>query len=175
MLPSTPRVVIVDADRRVLQSLSDLLGVTGEVEVVGRAGDVRAALEEVERESPRRRARRPSPSRRRGRRWRSIGGMARAWPSLRIVLTGWGDTEGHVRARRLRTTYVSKGSCARGVRRRHRRRLRLTEPLGRGQSPIAARIASSSGGIGVSEPSSAWTASGSFSPWPVSTQTTVSS
>ncbi len=51
-LPSTPRVVIVDADRRVLQSLSDLLGVSGEVEVVGRAGDVRAALEEIERLNP---------------------------------------------------------------------------------------------------------------------------
>ena len=51
-LPSAPRVVIVDADRRVLQSLSDLLGVSGEVDVVGRATDVRAALEEIEREHP---------------------------------------------------------------------------------------------------------------------------
>ena len=46
-LPSTPRVVIVDADRRVLQSLSDLLGVSGEVDVVGRATDVRADVNEV--------------------------------------------------------------------------------------------------------------------------------
>ena len=65
-LPSAPRVVIVDADRRVLQSLSDLLGVSGEVDVVGRAADVRSALEEIERES-RRRPRRPAPPGRRRR------------------------------------------------------------------------------------------------------------
>ena len=40
---------------------------------------------------------------------------------------------------------------------------------------MAARMAPSSAGIGVSVPSSAWTASGSLSPWPVSTQTTTSS
>ena len=50
--PLAPRVVIVDADRRVQQSLSDLLGLTGKIAVVGRAGDVRAALEEVERSEP---------------------------------------------------------------------------------------------------------------------------
>ena len=52
VLSSSPRVVIVDADRRVQQSLADLLGLTGEVNVVGRAGDVRAALQEVERSRP---------------------------------------------------------------------------------------------------------------------------
>ena len=50
--PSAPRVVIVDADRRVQQSLADLLGIGGEVRVVGRASDVRAALETVEETRP---------------------------------------------------------------------------------------------------------------------------
>lgn len=31
VLPAWPRVVIVDADRRIQQSLADLLGVTGAV------------------------------------------------------------------------------------------------------------------------------------------------
>ena len=88
-LPSAPRVVIVDADRRVLQSLSDLLGVSGEVEVVGRATDVRAALEEIEREHPDVVLVDPRlPDVDAG--MALIGGMSRAWPSMRVVVTGWG-------------------------------------------------------------------------------------
>jgi DNA-binding NarL/FixJ family response regulator len=107
-LPSTPRVVIVDADRRVLQSLSDLLGVSGDVEVVGRAGDVRAALEEIERLNPDVVLVDPRlPDVDAG--MALIGGMNRAWPTIRVVITGWGDNEarpvlnGH-------SCYVSKGS-----------------------------------------------------------------
>jgi len=37
-----------------------------------------------------------------------IGGMNRAWPDLRIVLTGWNDTEGHALTN-MPTRYVSKG------------------------------------------------------------------
>jgi DNA-binding NarL/FixJ family response regulator len=99
-------VVIVDADRRVQQSLSDLLGVTGEVEVVGRAGDVRAALQEVERLKPDVVLVDPRlPDVEAGQ--ALIGGMARAWPSMRIVLTGWSgpDGPGETGGR-----YVSKGS-----------------------------------------------------------------
>jgi DNA-binding NarL/FixJ family response regulator len=96
--PDAPRVVIVDADRRVQQSLSDLLGLTGQVSVVGRAGDVRAALQEVERASPDIEAG-----------VALIAGMSRAWPSLRIVLTGWNDTHGHARLDGTPTSYVSKG------------------------------------------------------------------
>lgn len=104
--PSLPRVVIVDADRRVQQSLSDLLGVTGEVEVVGRAGDVRAALQEVERLQPDVVLVDPRlPDVEAGQ--ALIGGMARAWPDMRIVLTGWRGPEGpHDNGSR----YVSKGS-----------------------------------------------------------------
>jgi DNA-binding NarL/FixJ family response regulator len=105
--PSPPRVVIVDADRRVQQSLSDLLGVTGEVDVVGRAGDVRAALEEVEAKHPDVVLVDPRlPDVEAG--LALVGGMARAWPDLRIVLTGWSDTEGHAMVDGAARHYVSK-------------------------------------------------------------------
>jgi DNA-binding NarL/FixJ family response regulator len=108
-LPHSPRVVIVDADRRVQQSLSDLLGVTGEVEVVGRAGDVRAALELVERAQPDVVLVDPRlPDVEAGA--ALIAGLSRAWPSLRIVLTGWADTEGHTRFSANETAYVSKSA-----------------------------------------------------------------
>ena len=107
-LPPAPRVVIVDADRRVLQSLADLLGVTGEVDVVGRAADVREALEEIERVHPDVVLLDPRlPDVDAG--MALIGGMTRAWPSIRVVMTGWGDDE----ARSVlngSTCFVSKGS-----------------------------------------------------------------
>ena len=107
---SPPRVVIVDADRRVQQSLSDLLGVTGEVDVVGCAGDVRAALEEVQRLQPDAVLVDPRlPDVEAGE--ALIGGMARAWPSMRIVLTGWNNPDGQSRMGLNGSgRYVSKGS-----------------------------------------------------------------
>jgi len=106
--PSAPRVVIVDADRRVQQSLANLLGLHGDLAVVGRAGDVRAALEEVERTRPDVVLVDPRlPDVEAG--VALITGLARAWPSLRIVLTGWGDTEGHASLNATPTSYVSKG------------------------------------------------------------------
>jgi DNA-binding NarL/FixJ family response regulator len=105
--PDAPRVVIVDSDRRVQQSLSDLLSLTGKVSVVGRAGDVRAALEEVERVHPDVVLVDPRlPDVEAG--IALIAGMTRAWPSLRIVLTGFSDTEGHSLPPES-TCYVSKG------------------------------------------------------------------
>jgi DNA-binding NarL/FixJ family response regulator len=84
-------VVIVDADRRVQQSLADLLAVNGGVNVVGRAGDVRSALEEVERTHPDVLLVDPRlPDVEAGR--ALIAGVRRAWPSLQIVLTGWGPS-----------------------------------------------------------------------------------
>lgn len=107
-LPPAPRVVIVDADRRVLQSLADLLGVTGEVDVVGRAADVRGALEEIERVHPDVVLLDPRlPDVDAG--MALVGGMTRAWPAIRVVMTGWGDAE----ARSVlngSTCFVSKGS-----------------------------------------------------------------
>ena len=108
-LPSVPRVVIVDADRRVLQSLSDLLGVSGEVDVVGRAGDVRSALEEIERLNPDAVLVDPRlPDVDAGR--ALIGGMARAWPWMRVVMTGWTDPTSQELPWHKGTRYVSKGS-----------------------------------------------------------------
>jgi len=99
-----PRVVIVDADRRVQQSLSDLLCVTGEVEVVGRAGEVRAALELVEQQRPDVVLVDPRlPDIEAG--LALIAGMSRAWPGMRLVLTGWSDGEQFAD-----TVYVSKSA-----------------------------------------------------------------
>lgn len=108
VLPSAPpRVVIVDADHRVQQSLADLLGVSGEVDVVGRAGDVRAALQEVERSHPDVVLVDPRlPGIEAG--VALIRGLGTAWPRLRIVMTGWNDTEGHS-VGDAPTRYVSKG------------------------------------------------------------------
>ena len=102
---SAPRVVIVDADRRVAQSVADLLAVSGEVQVVGRAGDVRAALEEVERTSPDVVLIDPRlPDAEAG--LALIGGLRRAHPELRLVLTGWSDAEALLNGS---TCYVRKG------------------------------------------------------------------
>lgn len=104
---SPPIVVIVDADRRVQDSLADLLGFSGEVRVVGRAGDVRSALEMVEQTRPDVVLIDPRlPDIEAG--IALIGGMTRAWPQLRIVLTGWGDTEGHARLISSPTRYINK-------------------------------------------------------------------
>ena len=102
-----PRVAIVDADRRIQQSLADLLAVSGEVEVVGRAGDVRAALELVEDTGPDVVLIDPRlPDADAG--LALIGGLARAWPGLRIVLTGWNDPDGRAFLNGT-ACYVSKG------------------------------------------------------------------
>ncbi|MDQ2689988.1 MAG: response regulator [Chloroflexota bacterium] len=107
VLPAPPRVVIVDADRRVQQSLADLLGVTGQVDVVGRANGVRAALEEVERTRPDVVLVDPRlPDVEAG--VALIRGLETAWPEMRIVLTGWSDTEGHAALVDPRCCYVSK-------------------------------------------------------------------
>lgn len=106
--PAAPRVVIVDADRRVQQSLSDLLVLTGQVAVVGRAGDVRAALEEVERAEPDVVLLDPRlPDVEAGA--ALIAGLHRAWPSMKVVLTGWADVEGHAAIDGARSCYVGKG------------------------------------------------------------------
>jgi DNA-binding NarL/FixJ family response regulator len=106
LMPVPPRVVIVDADRRVIQSLSDLLAVGGNVSVVGGAGDVRSALELVERTHPDAVLVDPRlPDIDAG--MALVAGMARAWPSMRVVLTGWSDTVGHAQHVDA-TPYVSK-------------------------------------------------------------------
>jgi DNA-binding NarL/FixJ family response regulator len=107
--PSAPRVVIVDADRRVIQSLADLLGLSGEIAVVGGAGDVRAALELVEQARPDVVLVDPRlPDIEAG--MALIAGLSRAWPSMRIVMTGWNDTTGHAHFGTSTPAYVSKSA-----------------------------------------------------------------
>ena len=84
--------MIVDADRRVRQSLTDVLRLAGGVEVLGSAGDVRAALELVELHrpdvvviDPRLPDIPPGVA--------LVRGIRLAWPATRIVLTGWGGPE----------------------------------------------------------------------------------
>lgn len=106
---TAPTVVIVDADRRVQASLGDLLSVTGSVTVVGRAGDVRAALELVERERPDAVLIDPRlPDVEAG--MALISGLRRARRDLRIVLTGWGDTTGSAIGPSDGICYVSKSA-----------------------------------------------------------------
>jgi len=93
-----PRVVIVDADRRVQQSLRGVLRVTGQVEVVGTAGDVRGALELIENKRPDVVIVDPRlPDVDAGA--ALLRSIALAWPSIRIVATGWAadalDVSGH--------------------------------------------------------------------------------
>lgn len=97
----------MDADRRVQQSLTDLLGVTGTVSVVGQAHDVRDALQLAERLRPDVMLIDPRlPDVEAG--MALVTGLERAWPNMKIVLTGWTDVEGH--ASSLTPRFISKSS-----------------------------------------------------------------
>ena len=83
------RVAVVDADRRVQQSIAEVLRVAG-VEVIGTAGDVRAALELVETGQPTVLLVDPRlPDIDAGR--ALLSGISLGWPSVRVVLMGWTD------------------------------------------------------------------------------------
>jgi DNA-binding NarL/FixJ family response regulator len=83
------RVAVVDADRRVQQSIAEVLRVQG-VEVIGTAGDVRSALELVENLNPTVLLVDPRlPDIDAGR--ALLSGIALGWPSVRVVLMGWTD------------------------------------------------------------------------------------
>jgi len=89
-LPEDPaRVAVIDADRRVQQSIAEVLRVAG-VEVIGTAGDVRSALELVENLNPTVLLVDPRlPDIDAGR--ALLSGIALGWPSVRVVLMGWTD------------------------------------------------------------------------------------
>jgi DNA-binding NarL/FixJ family response regulator len=90
----SPRVVVVDADRRVQQSIAEVLRVAG-VEVIGTAGDVRTALELVALTQPSVLLVDPRlPDIEAGR--SLLSGLALGWPQLRLVLMGWNDERGGV-------------------------------------------------------------------------------
>ena len=85
-----PRVAVVDADRRVQQSLAEVLRVAG-VDVVGTAGDVRTALEMVSARSPDVLLVDPRlPDLDAGR--ALLSSVSLGWPSIRIVVMGWSDS-----------------------------------------------------------------------------------
>jgi DNA-binding NarL/FixJ family response regulator len=108
-VPTSPSVVIIDADRRVRQSLSDVLRLAGGVEVLGSAGDVRAALELMEHHRPDVVVVDPRlPDAPAG--IALIGGIRLAWPETRIVLTGWVGAESHLPGPDL--TFVAKSAPA---------------------------------------------------------------
>lgn len=100
-------MVIVDEDRRVQQSLADLLRLTGRVNVIGRAGNVRSALEIVERENPDVLIVDPRlPDLEAGA--ALVTSLRRARPSLRIVLAGWSVTPEQPELLSSACSYVSK-------------------------------------------------------------------
>lgn len=106
-LTASPRVVIVDEDRRVQQSLADLLRLTGRVTVIGRASNVRTALEIVERENPDVLIVDPYlPDLEAGA--ALVSSLERARPSLRIVLAGWSVVPEQPELLGSACSYVSK-------------------------------------------------------------------
>jgi DNA-binding NarL/FixJ family response regulator len=105
--PTSPRVVIVDEDRRVQQSLAELLRLTGRVTVVGRASNVRDALELVEREEPDVLIVDPRlPDLEAGA--ALVSTLERSRPAMRIVLAGWSVTPEQPELLTTACSYVSK-------------------------------------------------------------------
>jgi DNA-binding NarL/FixJ family response regulator len=85
-----PRVVLVDADRRIQQSLADVLRVTGGVNVVACAGDVRDALEAIAAHEPDVVVIDPRlPDIQAGS--ALVSSIRLGWPGTRLVLMGWND------------------------------------------------------------------------------------
>ena len=84
-----PRIAVIDSDRRVQQSLAEVLRVAG-VDVVGTAGDVRSALELISVERPTVVLLDPRlPDLDAG--MALLSSVSRGWPSVRVVLMGWAD------------------------------------------------------------------------------------
>jgi DNA-binding NarL/FixJ family response regulator len=97
----------VDVDRRVQQSLADVLELAG-LSVVGTAGDVRSALEAVEHTRPDVLLIDPRlPDITAGE--ALLSSLALGWPSMRVVLMGWSEGLEHA-APSPRTAVVPKNA-----------------------------------------------------------------
>lgn len=106
--PAT-RVLVVDADRRVQQSIADALQLSGRVDVVGRAGDVRNALELIALRSPSvvvMDPRLPDLTAAIA----LVRGIQRGWPKLRIVMIGWSDALENAELARAADAVVAKNA-----------------------------------------------------------------
>ncbi len=92
MEPGNERVVVVDADRRVQQSVAEVLRVAG-LDVVGAAGDVRSALELISTMKPEVLVVDPRlPDVEAGQ--SLLSSVALGWPATRVVVMCWdGDRE----------------------------------------------------------------------------------
>lgn len=105
---STLRVAIVDADRRVRQSVTDLLAIAG-LSVVGAAGNVREALALVGDHRPEVLLVDPRlPDVDSGE--ALIQGVAAHWPAVRVILMGWSDALERPSLLALASGYLAKGS-----------------------------------------------------------------
>ena len=97
----------MDEDRRVQQSLAELLKLTGRVTVVGRASNVRDAVELIERENPDVLIVDPRlPDLAAGA--ALVSTLERSRPALRIVLAGWSVTPEQPELLTGACSYVSK-------------------------------------------------------------------
>jgi DNA-binding NtrC family response regulator len=89
LIGHAPRVAVVDSDRRVQQSLAEVLRVAG-ANVVGTAGDVRAALELISSQQPTVVIVDPRlPDLDAG--MALLSSVSLGWPTVRVVLMGWAD------------------------------------------------------------------------------------
>lgn len=109
VVPTCPPIVVVDADRRIRQSLVDVLRVAGGVEVVGSAGDVRTALSLIEQQRPAIVVVDPRlPDLDAG--LALFNSIGLAWPSIRIVATGWVDAFDHPALAAHANAFVAKSA-----------------------------------------------------------------
>lgn len=109
LTPVPPRVLVVDADRRVQQSVRDALTLSGRVEVVGTASDARTALELIALRHPGVVIMDPQlpdvPA--------AVGlvrGIQRGWPGMRIVMIGWSDALDNAELARAADAVVAKSA-----------------------------------------------------------------
>ena len=106
---AAPRVAIVDADRRIRQSLADVLRLGG-VDVVGTAGDVREALDLNQRLNPSVVIVDPRlPDIEAGA--ALLSSLHLADPDLRVIVMGWGANAEYPIATDGVCAFVAKGSA----------------------------------------------------------------